>query len=178
MKKILSSIIVMSVIIIAAIAQKPAVVLNDKEGWHKIGETTVNFKTDKDNIVVIGADKFRAIKFKVMDAAIDLQDLEVYYENEKGNNSTDKKETTAATNADGSTTTVTTTTKTNQSDNSAKSPANYESIQVRTPITAGMESRVIELKGGERELKRVVFTYKTMPNEKNEKAVVELWGLK
>src|SRR3954471_23644326 len=86
---------------ISSFAQKPAVVANDKAGWHKLGSTVVNFKTDRDSYVIMGKDKFKAIKFKVMDAGIDLQDLEVYYEND-GKNSSDMnnknmQETTTAT---------------------------------------------------------------------------------
>jgi hypothetical protein len=62
-----------------ASAQKPAVMLNNKAGWHKISETSVNFKKDTDEIVVLGADKFKAIKFKVTQGAIHLLDLKVYY---------------------------------------------------------------------------------------------------
>ncbi|HMG15208.1 MAG TPA: hypothetical protein VK590_07175, partial [Saprospiraceae bacterium] len=61
-------------------AQQPAVILNDKAGWHKIGETTVNFHKDKDEIMIIGADRFASIKFKVTDAPIDLTSIDVYYE--------------------------------------------------------------------------------------------------
>jgi hypothetical protein len=53
-----------------------------------------------------------------------------------------------------------------------------QDIQVRSPLKAGMESRVIDLNGGERSLKRIVFVYKTLPNQKDEKAHVEIWGLK
>ena len=35
-------------------AQKVSVVTNNKPGWHKIGETTADFKTDKDVIKVLG----------------------------------------------------------------------------------------------------------------------------
>src|SRR5689334_1794634 len=70
---------------------QPTVVASDKPGWHKIGETVVNFKSEKDNIVILGKDRFKAIKFKVKDAAIDLQDLEVYYEKEPAKNDKDAK---------------------------------------------------------------------------------------
>jgi hypothetical protein len=115
----------------------PTVVMSDKTGWHNLGSRTVDFSKDRDEILVIGADRFSSIKFTVTGAAIDLQDLEVYYE------SGDKQD-----------------------------------IQVRTPILAGKESRVIDLKGGERSLKKIVFIYKTLPNQKDEKASVEVWGLK
>ena len=118
-------------------AQVPAVVVSDKTGWHKIAERNVDFVKDRDEVLVVGADRFSAIKFMVTGAPIDLQDLEVYYE------SGDKQD-----------------------------------IQVRTPILSGKESRVIELNGGERSLKKIVFVYKTLPNQKDKKAHVDIWGLK
>jgi len=45
-------------------------------------------------------------------------------------------------------------------------------------VQAPGESRVIDLKGGERSLKKVQFTYSTVNNKKDKKAHVELWGLK
>jgi len=118
-------------------AQVPAVMVSDKTGWHKIADRTVDFTKDRDEVVVVGADRFSAIKFKVTVAPIDLQDLEIYYE------SGDKQE-----------------------------------IQVRTPVLSGKESRIIELNGGERSVKKIVFVYKTLPNRKDKKAEVEIWGLK
>src|ERR1051325_4691171 len=89
----------------ASFAQKPEVIATDKAGWHKIGETTVDFKKDRDELVVMGADRFASVKFKVTDAPIDLQDLEIYYE-----------------------------------------AGDKQDVMVRTPIQAGGESRVIDLK--------------------------------
>jgi len=118
-------------------AQTPAIIVSDKAGWHKIGDRTVDFAKDRDEIMVMGSDRFSAIKFTVTGASIDLQDLEVYYE------SGDKQD-----------------------------------IQVRTPVMNGKESRVIDLNGGERSLKKIVFVYKTIANTKDKKANVEVWGLK
>ena len=118
-------------------AQQPAVVMSDKTGWHKKGETTVNFQKERDEIIVMGADRFAAIQFRVDDAPIHLMDLEVYYE------SGDKQD-----------------------------------INVNFPIKPKGESRVIDLKGGERNLKKIVFVYKTLENRKDVKAHVEVWGLK
>ena len=56
------------------------VVLSDKTGWHKIGETTVDFTKDRDEVSVIGADRFAALIFKVDEAPIDLISIEVVYE--------------------------------------------------------------------------------------------------
>jgi hypothetical protein len=56
------------------------VVLSDKTGWHKIGETTVDFTRDRDEVSVVGADRFASLIFKVDDAPIHLMDVEVFYE--------------------------------------------------------------------------------------------------
>ncbi len=61
-------------------AQSPKVVVSDKTGWHKIGETTVDFTKERDEISVLGADKFAALIFKVDDAPIHIMDIEVFYE--------------------------------------------------------------------------------------------------
>ena len=118
-------------------AQQPAIITSDKAGWHKIGETTVNFQKESDEIIVMGADRFASIKFKVEDAPIDLISLEVYYES--GDN---------------------------------------QKININMPIKAPGESRVVDLNGGERNLKKIVFVYKTLPNRKDVKAHVMVWGLK
>ena len=120
-----------------AYAQKPAIVTDKSAGWQKIGETKVNFDTDRDEIIVMGADRFKSIKLRVTDAAVNIMDLEVYYE--KGE---------------------------------------QENIAVRSEIKQGGETRPIDLKGKDRELKKVVYVYKTLPNAANDKAHVELWGLK
>ena len=121
-----------------ASAQTPAVVVSDAAGWHKIGEKTVDFKMERDEIAVMGADRFSTLKFKVTEAAIELVSLEITYE------SGDKQDVTV-----------------NQA--------------IKTPG----ESRTIDLKGGsERSIKKIIFVYKTLPNSKDEKAHVEIWGLK
>ncbi|MBV9961862.1 MAG: hypothetical protein JO072_06400 [Parafilimonas sp.] len=60
-------------------AQKVAVVTTDKPGWHKIGETTVDFKTDKDKLYVLGNDHFKSIILKAVDAPVHIENLEVVY---------------------------------------------------------------------------------------------------
>ena len=119
-------------------AQQPAVMISDEAGWHKIGERTVAFKTDRDEIAVIGSNRFSTIKFKVTEAAIDLVSLEIAFE------SGDKQE-----------------------------------VKINQAVKAPGETRTIELKGGsERSIKKITFVYKTLPNSKDEKARVEIWGLK
>jgi hypothetical protein len=113
------------------------VVLSDKTGWHKIGETKADFTKERDEISVMGADRFASIKFKVTEASIQLNSLEVYYEE-----------------------------------------GDMQKVMIGSSIKAPGESRVIDLTGKERNLKKVVFVYKTVDNVKDQKAHVELWGLK
>jgi hypothetical protein len=61
-------------------AQQPVVVTNYKPGWHKIAEKSVGFNVDKDEIVILGADKFKAIQLKVTDAHIHMEDMDVFYQ--------------------------------------------------------------------------------------------------
>jgi len=118
-------------------AQKVEVMTSSKEGWHKIGETTVNFKKDTDEILVIGENKFTELKFAVKDTPIDLLSLELFFTSGKSQN-----------------------------------------IKVNNPIEANGESHSIPFKGGQRKLKKIVFVYKTLPNRKDERAHVEIWGYK
>lgn len=118
-------------------AQQPAVMLSDKEGWHKIGETKVDLSKDHDEIIVLMADRFSAIKFKVDEQSIHLMSMDVYFET-----------------------------------------GDKQSLKIDAPIQAAGESRVLNINGGERDLKKITFTYKTMPNAKNKMAKVEVWGMK
>ncbi len=118
-------------------AQETSVILSDRTDWIRIGETTVNFETDRDEINVMGADKFAAIKFKVMDVPVHLMDLQVFFDD-----------------------------------------GGKQDINVNFPIKPKGESRIIELDGGERDLKKIVLVYKTINNRSDREAHVELWGLK
>jgi hypothetical protein len=119
-------------------AQKPAVVISDKTGWHKIAETKVNFEKEKDEVAVLIADRFAGLAFHITDATIELFDLEIYFE-------------------DGT----------------------MKTVKVGDHIkTAGGWSRIIDLPGSEKNIKKIAFTYKTLKNSANEKAHVEIWGKK
>ena len=118
-------------------AQKPEVVTNHKAGWHKIGDANVNFKTDKDQFIILGADRFKAIQVKVDDAPVRIEDMQVFYEG-----------------------------------------GSKEDVSLRSDFKPGGESRVVDLKNGSAELKKVMFVYKTIPNSTADKAHIELWGLK
>jgi hypothetical protein len=140
MKKLL---VILVVLLLAAnvnvaLAQDPGIVTSSKPGWHKIGETTASFKAENESIIVLGADKFKSIKLKITEAPVNIQSLQVFYE-------------------DGA----------------------MEEINVANEIKAGGETREIDLKNGmSKELKKVVFTYKTLPNRNDDRAHVELYGLK
>ncbi|MBT1706227.1 hypothetical protein [Chryseosolibacter indicus] len=69
-----------SLIIGSAAAQKPAVVTSGKPGWHKIGETVASFKGQNESIAVMGADEFSSIKLKVSEAPVNIERLQVFYE--------------------------------------------------------------------------------------------------
>lgn len=79
-----------------AVAQKPAIIVNDKAGWKQLGKTIVDFSSDRDAIAVMGYNAFTKIKFKVSEAPLELLDLEIHYaEGEKEDikiNSTIKEE--------------------------------------------------------------------------------------
>jgi hypothetical protein len=118
-------------------AQQPAVMVSTTPGWHKIASTTVDFQKERDEVSVLGADQFTAIKFMVTDAPIDLQDLEIWYEN-----------------------------------------GTKQAVQFRTPLEVGKESRAVNIDGGARDIDKIVFVYKTMPNRTDTKAEVSIYGLK
>jgi hypothetical protein len=51
-------------------------------------------------------------------------------------------------------------------------------VDVNSLIKEPGESWVVKLNTGERNITKVVFVYKTLPNHKEEKALVQLWGFK
>jgi hypothetical protein len=119
-------------------AQQTTVVNADTSGWYKIGQAQVDFKRDRDEIVVLGADRFKSIKLKVINSPIDLKDLEIYYET-----------------------------------------GNRQDVKINASLKVAGESEVIDLVGGEsRSIKKIVIVYKTIANNMDLKAYVEVWGLK
>lgn len=90
-------------------------------GWKRLGRTQADFGRDHDVIVIRGpSDNFRALKFKVTDAPLNLRRVVVTYDNNT-----------------------------------------VERLEVRFHIPQGGESRPIDLRGGQRSLKRVEFWYDT-----------------
>jgi hypothetical protein len=116
---------------------KPAVIVSDKPGWHKIGEMHVDFKKDRDEMKIMGKDQFKQIKLKAEDAAIEFNDIEVYYEN---NNVAQK-------------------------------------IHIGMILKKDEETKPMALSGN-KPINKIVFMYKTAPNQQKENAEVEIFGLK
>lgn len=136
MKKILIVILTLVGVSSKISAQQPAIVVSDKTGWHKITETRVDHKVEKDEVMVMGADRFENIILKVTDAPVDLKSVDIYFE-------------------DG----------TSQKANIGKS------------FKSPGQSDLITLKG-EKEIKKIVFLYKTMTTQEDKKGHVEVWGMK
>jgi hypothetical protein len=136
MKKVIVFLVLVCAYVPLALGQKPAVVISNEPGWHKIGEISASFKTQSESIVVLGADRFSSIKLKVTDAPINIEQLQVFYES-----------------------------------------GDIQDIDVKNVLKAGAETRVLDLKSDEG-LRKVAFTYKTLPNSQNEQAHVELYGYK
>lgn len=53
-----------------------------------------------------------------------------------------------------------------------------EDISLASQLKTGEESRIVELKNYDRQIKNVTFVYRTLTGSGTAKAEVELWGLK
>jgi len=68
--------------VVAIMAMSPSLGSAPGPGWRLLGRTQASYKRDHDVIKVKGpADNFRAIKFKVTDAPLNLRRLVVTYDN-------------------------------------------------------------------------------------------------
>ena len=67
-------------------AQTPKVVISDKDGWHKIGETVVSLDKETDKILIVGANRFASVKIKVTEAPIRLESFDIFYDNDEKKN--------------------------------------------------------------------------------------------
>lgn len=83
MKTLIAAVLAFVAVANAAFAQEPAVVTSSKTGWHKIGETKADFKTESEGILVMGNDTFKTIKLKVTDAPVHISKVIIYYENKQ-----------------------------------------------------------------------------------------------
>jgi hypothetical protein len=82
MKKILNLSLMLAGIMIGTVAfgQKPAVVADSKPGWHRLGALQASFKKQNESIHIMGNDEFTALKFKIVDAPIHIERMQVFYE--------------------------------------------------------------------------------------------------
>jgi len=55
--------------------------LGIEEGWELLAERKVNFVRDKDEIEVRSRNQFTAIRFKVEDRDVRINDLKIYFQN-------------------------------------------------------------------------------------------------
>jgi F0F1-type ATP synthase membrane subunit b/b' len=82
MKKIMKAGLVLAGLAISffASAQKPAVVGDAEPGWHRIAGLQANFKKQNESVHIMGNDEFKALRFRVEDAAIHIERMQVFYE--------------------------------------------------------------------------------------------------
>ena len=53
-----------------------------------------------------------------------------------------------------------------------------QDVSVSHLLQAGGETRVIDLDGKDRAIKKIVLMYKTVPNSEKDKSHIEIWGMK
>lgn len=75
--------IALILIVSASCSKKTTLVVSDREGWQKIEESIVNFEKENEEINLVGSNSFAKLKLVVLDAAIELHDMVIYYENGK-----------------------------------------------------------------------------------------------
>jgi hypothetical protein len=115
---------------------KPAVVVSDKAGWHKIATTAAELNVDQDAVAIFGADKFKALHVKATNHGIQIKSMRVYYED--GTN---------------------------------------DLLDVNSNLKAGETSKDLTVNSS-KAIKKVAYVYQAEPNQNNEKARLELFGLK
>lgn len=81
MKKIFGLALLSSLLIFSVSCGSSRRTLVVEEGWEMLGQDKVNFIRDKDVIDVTSENKYTAIKFRVEDRDIHLNDLKVYFTN-------------------------------------------------------------------------------------------------
>ncbi len=120
-----------------AYGQKPAILISDKPGWHRIGELTMNLKNDTSEIEVIGADAFSAIRLKASKGSVGLAEMIVHFEEGKSH-----------------------------------------VVSLYRILKDGEQTESFVLKGGEQALRKISIVGKTMPENVEEKAQIQISGFK
>lgn len=80
-KKILLALILLASIFTTISCSSTRKSIAIEEGWELIGESKVNFVRDRDQVDVVSANRFTAIRFKVENRDIRLNSLNVVYQN-------------------------------------------------------------------------------------------------
>ena len=73
--------IMILLLVMLGCSKKTTLVVSDREGWQKIEESIVNFEKEREEVTLVGSNSFAKLRLVVFDAAIELQDMEIYYEN-------------------------------------------------------------------------------------------------
>jgi hypothetical protein len=81
MKKIFGLALLSSFVLFALSCGSSRRTLVVEEGWEMLGQAKVNFIRDKDVVDVTSENKYTAIKFRVEDREIRLNDLKIYFTN-------------------------------------------------------------------------------------------------
>jgi hypothetical protein len=81
MKKIFGLALLSSFVLFAVSCGSSRRTLVVEEGWEMLGQAKVNFIRDKDVVDVTSENKYTAIKFRVEDREIRLNDLKIYFTN-------------------------------------------------------------------------------------------------
>jgi hypothetical protein len=81
MKKIFGLALLSSLVLLAVSCGSARRTLVVEEGWEMLGQAKVNFVRDKDVVDVTSENKYTAIKFRVEDREIRLNDLKIYFTN-------------------------------------------------------------------------------------------------
>jgi hypothetical protein len=115
----------------------PALVLSDRTGWQNIGSRVLDLKVGRDEVTVLGADRFAIVKFRITNGAVNMIDAEFQFES-----------------------------------------GDSQYILLNKEMVAGMESAPLNLNGGERSLKKIIFNYKSGIGNYENEAEVEIWGYK
>ena len=106
-----------------------------QRGWEMLGERSVNFKADKDEIMVTASEgRFSAVQIRVKRAPINMQRMVIHF-------------------GDGE----------------------DQTVELKDNFRAGGESRIIDLEGKKRVIRKVSFWYDTK-GFGDHKAIVQLWG--
>jgi hypothetical protein len=105
--------------------------------WRDLGTAVVSYGVNRDAITVYDEQVFRALKFKVWDAPLDMLEAEVLYAN-----------------------------------------GARDRVPIRQVVQRGQESSPLNLRGGPRRIRKVVFTYRFVPGFTGRRAKITLFGIR